>query len=137
MDTTYQDAIKQLAANVDDAWNEGNVAKMAHYWSKDGLNVSPTGDTHEGRAAIEEDLGRSLNGFLKGSRHALKVDRIYTINPQTVVADGEAKIFSVIGPDGTEMGPWTSNFTMICLKTGDGPWQIAQMRAYTFLPKEG
>ena len=60
-----------------------------------------------------------------------------SINAQTAVADGEAKIFHVFGPDGTEMGPWMSHFSMICAKQEDGTWQIAQMRAYTFLPKQG
>ena len=137
MDKTHENAIKQLAAQVDETWNNGDAAQLASYWDQSGLNVSPMGEAFEGRPAIEANLGESLNGFLKGSKHEMKVDRVYSLNAQTAVADGSAKIFHVFGPDGTEMGPWVSNFTMICTKQEDGTWQIAQMRAYTFLPKQG
>lgn len=91
----------------------------------------------EGRSAIAADLASSLYGFLKGSKHELRVDRIYSINAETAVADGEARISSVFGPDGTEFEPLTSKFTMVCTRHEDGRWKIAQMRAYTFLPKQG
>lgn len=137
MDNRQENAIKQLATLIDEAWNNGDATKMASYWDQRGLNVSPMGDVFEGRPAIERDLGKSLNGFMKGSKHELKVNHVYSLNTQTAVADGEAMISHVFGPDGVEMGPWVSHFTMICTRQEDGSWQVAQMRAYVFLPKQG
>ncbi|SPF41739.1 hypothetical protein SBF1_2560013 [Candidatus Desulfosporosinus infrequens] len=48
MDETYENAIKQLAAQVDEAWNNGDAAKMASYWVQNGLNINPMGDVFEG-----------------------------------------------------------------------------------------
>lgn len=137
MDNILENAIKQLATLVDEAWNNGDATKMASYWDQRGLNVSPMGDVFEGRPAIEANLGESLNGFMKGSKHELKVNHVYSINTRIAVADGESMISHVFGPDGVEMGPWVSNFTMICTRQEDGIWQIAQMRAYVFLSKQG
>lgn len=137
MDKTYEYALKHLAAQVDEAWNSGDAEKLASYWEQNGLNVNPMGEAFEGRPAIAADVNQSISGFLKGSKHEIQVDRVYSISSQTAVADGWAKISNVFGPGGMEMGPWVSNFTMICTKQEDGTWQIAQMRAYTFLPKQG
>lgn len=134
---TIEQAMKDVAARLDEAWNDGDATKLASYWTQDGLNINPMGEVFEGRPASEADLDQSLSFFLKGSKHEIQVDRVYSINAQTAVADGVGKIFHVFGPDGMERGPWVSNFSMICTTQADGTWQVAQMRAFTFLPKQG
>jgi uncharacterized protein (TIGR02246 family) len=130
-----EEEISQLAEDLDSAWNEDNAAKAASYWRADGLNISPMGDVFEGRPAIQADLEANLKGFLRGSKHALRIDRTTLISRDVAVADGTATISSVLGPDGNELGPWRSNFTMICVKQDGHTWAIAQMRAFTFLSR--
>jgi len=130
-----QEAIKQLAANVDAAFNAGDSTTMASYWVDDGLNVNPFGDAFRGRTAIASDLHESLTGFMKGSRHELAVTDVYRLNDDIAVADGVATITGVAGPDGHDFPPLTSNFTLICSKTTEGDWQVEQLRAYQFTPK--
>src|SRR5437588_99223 len=103
-------ALTELAANVDSAYNAGDAAKMASYWTKDGLNVNPFGDVFEGRAGIEADLRDGLNGFMKHSKHELAISRVYPISEQVVVADGIATISGITGFDGNKMEPLASNF---------------------------
>ncbi len=130
-------AIRQLAHEVDAAYNDADPAKMAGYWTENGLNVNPFGDRFEGRANIEADLRDGLNGFMKGSRHELTVRHVSSLQERTAVADGTATITGILGFDGTTMEPLTSDFSMICSRGHDGGWQIAQMRAYRFIPKQG
>jgi uncharacterized protein (TIGR02246 family) len=130
-------AIKQLAHEVDAAYNDADPAKMAGYWTENGLNVNPFGDRFEGRANIEADLGDGLNGFMKGSRHELTVSHVCPLDERTAVADGTSTITGIRGFDGTTMEPLTSDFSMICTRNHDGGWQIAQMRAYRFIPRQG
>lgn len=130
-------AIKQLAHEVDAAYNDADPAKMASYWAENGLNVNPFGDRFEGRASIEADLRDGLNGFMKGSRHELTVSHVCSLDERTAVADGTATITGILGFDGTTMEPLTSDFSMICTRDDGGVWQISQMRAYTFIPKQG
>jgi uncharacterized protein (TIGR02246 family) len=130
-------AIKQLAQEVDAAYNDADPAKMAGYWTENGLNVNPFGDRSEGRASIEADLRDGLNGFMKGSRHELTVSHVSSLDERTAVADGTATITGIPGFDGTTTEPLTSDFSMICTRDNDGSWQIAQMRAYRFIPKQG
>jgi uncharacterized protein (TIGR02246 family) len=82
MDKITENTIKHLAAQADEAWNTGDAPKMASYWGQNGLNVSPTGDAFESHQAIEADLERSLSGFLKGSKHELKVDHVVVGHPR-------------------------------------------------------
>ncbi len=130
-------AIKQLAQDVDAAYNEANPAKMAGYWTENGLNVNPFGDRFEGRASIEADLRDGLNGFMKGSRHELTVRHVSALDERTAIADGTATISGIAGFGGTTMEPLISDFSMICSRDRHGGWRIAQMRAYRFIPKHG
>jgi uncharacterized protein (TIGR02246 family) len=129
-------AIKQLAHEVDAAYNDADPAKMAGYWTENGLNVNPFGDRFEGRASIEADLRDGLSGFMKGSRHELTVSHVSLLDERTAVADGTSTITGILGFDGTTMEPLTSDFSMICTRDHGG-WQIAQMRAYRFIPRQG
>jgi uncharacterized protein (TIGR02246 family) len=130
-------AIRQLAQEVDAAYNDADPARMAGYWTESGLNVNPFGDRFAGRASIEADLRDGLNGFMKGSRHELTVRHVSSLGERTAVADGTATITGIRGFDGTTMEPMTSDFSMICTRNHDGGWQIAQMRAYRFISKQG
>jgi uncharacterized protein (TIGR02246 family) len=129
-------AIRQLARDVDAAYNGADPARMAGYWTDDGLNVNPFGDRSEGRADIEADLRAALDGFMKGSRHELAVEHVASLDVRTAVADGTATISGIVGFDGETMEPQTSEFSMVCRREDSGRWQIAQMRAYRFLSKQ-
>jgi uncharacterized protein (TIGR02246 family) len=130
-------AIQRLAHEVDAAYNDGDPARMASYWTENGININPFGDRFEGRANIEADLREGLNGFMKGSQHQLTISHLSSVNERTAVADGTVTITGITGFDGTTMGPLTSNFSMICTQDHDGDWRIAQMRAYRYITKQG
>jgi uncharacterized protein (TIGR02246 family) len=130
-------AIKRLARAVDDAYNDADPARMAGYWTENGLNISPFGDRFQGRANIEADLREGLAGFMKGSQHKLAVNHVASLNDQTALADGTATITGIVGFDGKTMEPLVSDFSMICTRDQGDDWSIAQMRAYRFIPKGG
>ena len=130
-------AIKRLAQDVDDAYNDADPARMVGYWTENGININPFGDRFEGRTSIEADLRDGLNGFMKGSQHKLTVSFVSSVNEQTAVADGTATITGITGFDGNTIEPLTSNFSIICTRDHDGDWRIAQMRAYRYITKQG
>jgi uncharacterized protein (TIGR02246 family) len=131
----HEGAIRELASAVDAAFNAGDSTTMASHWAEDGLNIDPFGDAFEGRVNIQNDLHESLNGFMKGSKHELAISKVYSVNEQVAVADGIATVAGIVFPGGHALEPFTSNFTMICSKSADGHWQIAQLRAYKFLSR--
>jgi uncharacterized protein (TIGR02246 family) len=130
-------AVKHLAREVDDAYNDADPGRMAGHWTKNGLNIDPFGDRFEGRTNIEAGLREGLDGFMKGSQHELAVSHVASLNEQTAVADGTVTITGIVGFDGKAMEPLASSFSMICTRDQDGDWHIAQMRAYRFIPKQG
>jgi uncharacterized protein (TIGR02246 family) len=129
--------IRELAREVDAAYDDGDAARMAGHWTADGLNVDPFGGRTEGRAGIEANLRHGLEGFMRGTRHELVVEHVVPLDEEVAVADGKATISGIVGPDGVAMGPQTSDFSMICVREDAGRWQIAQMRAYRFIPRQG
>jgi uncharacterized protein (TIGR02246 family) len=129
---TDEEAIRTLLARIDAAWNAGDAVAFAVNWTNDGTTISPLGALSEGRANIQADVGASLSGPLKGSRHRLDLVRAYWPKAGVAVADGDAEISNVTGPDGEVWPPLRAKFTSTCVK-GGSEWSIAHMRAYVFL----
>jgi uncharacterized protein (TIGR02246 family) len=131
--TGQNDAIRQLHADVDAAWNRSDAAAMAALWSVTGTNVSPMGVLSEGRDAIEADLAAGFAEGLAGTEHQLTLERIYWIDAGLAVSDGEAELGNLVGPDGMLYPPLVSKFTSISLQQPSGQWRLEHLRAYIFL----
>src|SRR5262245_56136503 len=104
--TNADDAIKQLAAAIDAAWNKGDAVAFASYWAEDGTVTNPRGQITAGRAEIEKSMAADLAGPMKGTTHKLTITGIYWLKPDVAVADGEAEVAIASGPNGTAMSPW-------------------------------
>jgi uncharacterized protein (TIGR02246 family) len=127
------DAIRQLHADVDAAWNRSDAAAMATLWSVAGTNLSPLGVLSEGRDAIEADLAARFAEGLAGTEHRLTLERVYWIDTGLAVADGDAEISNLVGPDGMVYPPLASKFTSVSIQQPSGEWRLEHMRAYVFL----
>ena len=54
------------------------------------------------------------------------------VSDDVALADGEAVIEGLRGPDGGVMPPLVHRFTDVLVRQ-DGSWRIAQVRAYVFM----
>jgi len=119
--------LESLTSQLDDAWNKGNAVDFAKLWSENATNISPMGETDEGREALEKNMAVQFSGDMKGTTHKLVIEQIHSVSPSVAIADGTAEV---------AMGnyePWKSRFTAVFLKEKSNKWKIAHMRAYIFI----
>jgi uncharacterized protein (TIGR02246 family) len=133
--TGSEDAIRDLHARIDAAWNAGDAPAFASLWTSDGTLSNPMGQLSVGRDAIERDVQAEL-AYLKGSRHELAVARVHRPTSGVAVVDGEAALSPSVGPDGESAGPWTSQFTSVCVETSENQWRVADLRSYVSMQPE-
>ncbi len=134
-ETDNQDAVRQLHAHIDAAWNAGDAHTFADHRSEDGTVTNPMGQTSAGRTGIETDIAGQLM-YLKGTTHTLTISSMYWPAGGVAVVDGDAEIRNAIGPEGAVMPPLTSKFTSVCVEQPDGEWRVAHLRSYIFLQPE-
>jgi uncharacterized protein (TIGR02246 family) len=125
-------AIVQLHADIDAAWNREDAKAFAALWTPDGTVVSPLGQLSVGRGNIQRDEAAGFAGPMKGTRHKLTVQQIYAVTGTTAVVDGEAEISGMRGLDGTAYPPLTARFTSIVVRV-HGRWLVAHMRSYVYV----
>jgi uncharacterized protein (TIGR02246 family) len=123
----YQ-ALREVTAHVDAAWNAGDGVAFAAQWTECGTIVNPFGQLTEGRVNIERDMTDQFAGPSKGTTHMLEITRVYVVSPFVAVADGMSY---VTADNSTE--PWTAPFTAVFSRNERGIWQIAHLRPAFFL----
>jgi uncharacterized protein (TIGR02246 family) len=118
----------QVTSQLDNAWNNGDAAAFANFWTENAINVSPMGEIMEGRKTIEQNMAMEFSGSMKDSTHKLIIKKVYSVSSTVAVADGIAEV--AVG----NYEPWTSMFTAVFSKNENNIWKVAHMRAYIFYP---
>jgi uncharacterized protein (TIGR02246 family) len=121
--------IRQLERDYDDAWNSGDLSRLASLYTPGDAVVNPLGERAHGREAIRASLEAFLTGPGRGSRHSSHVATISYVQETVAVVDGEARLEGV---GGSFPNPVVTHvFTDIVVKEQQG-WSLAQTRAYVF-----
>jgi uncharacterized protein (TIGR02246 family) len=122
-------AILKLERDYDEAWNLGDVTRLASLYRPDAVVVNPLGERSNGRDAIREMLEAFITGPGRGSRHTSRISAIVFVQETIAVVDGEARLE---GLGGSFLEPVVTHaFTDIVAKDPKG-WSLAQTRAYVF-----
>jgi uncharacterized protein (TIGR02246 family) len=115
-----------ITSELDLAWNIGDAISFSKLWTEDAINVSPMGETMEGRKNIEQNMTIEFAGSMKGTTHKLTIEKVNLVSSSVAVADGIAEITM-------NNETWKSQFTTIFSKDKNNSWKIAHMRAYIFI----
>jgi hypothetical protein len=59
------------------------------------------------------------------------------IDAGLALADGDAEINNLVGPDGVVYPPLASKFTSVSVQQPSGEWRLEHLRAYIFLQPGG
>jgi uncharacterized protein (TIGR02246 family) len=127
VDQQTRTAVGDLLARIDAAWNRGDASDVAAAWTENGTVVSPMGVLTAGRGAIETDMQAQFAGPMKGSSHALAIERVLAIEPGVVLVDGTASVR--LG----DQGPWKANFTAVLTNGAGNGWLVSHMRSYVHI----
>jgi uncharacterized protein (TIGR02246 family) len=114
-------ALKDRAAAFIQAFNKGDAAALAEFWSPDGDYIDEQGHHYQGRKAIEESF-QKLFAAAKGAELRVHRGSLRFVRPDLAIGDG---LYEVVPPDG---GPPTSTrYTAVNVKE-DGRWFIESVR---------
>lgn len=117
-ESTPEAALDALAQKYMEGWKAGDAAACASIYSEDADLVDFMGQGFEGRAAIQESIGKTLEAF-QGSSIQLTRTSIHTVKPDLVASDGTWEVTGARAPG----MPTKGFYTVIVAKTGDA-WHI-------------
>ncbi len=109
------------------AFNKGDAAALAAFWTADGDYMDEEGRHYQGRKAIEESFQKL---FAAGKGAELRIHRtsFRFVKPDLAIADG---LMEVVPPDGGP--PTASRYTAVHVKQ-DGAWLIESVREAVATP---
>jgi uncharacterized protein (TIGR02246 family) len=120
-------AIQAKAKAVIAAFNRGDAAALAAFWTKTGDYMDEGGKRYHGRKAIEGYFAK-LFAAGKGAKTRIHRTSLQVVRPDLAIADG---IIEVFPPGG---GPSTSSrYTAVQVKRG-GKWYFQSVREATVTP---
>ena len=121
------EAIRQLYAGYDAAWNKGDLAGLAMVWADDADHVEPDGRAIKGRTAIAKDLGQRFATDLKGTRSQQTITGIRLITPDVAVVDAAYEVSGARDAQGQSLPALQGRYVDIWVKRA-GKWHIVADR---------
>lgn len=109
-------AIEEIDAKYNKAFNEGDAAGCAAFFTEDVITLAPDQPMARGRKAFEEIIG-SLIGKTKGGTHTNKLVE-YGVEGDLAYQVGT---FTVAGADPSVQG----KFVNVLKRQPDGTWKIS------------
>jgi uncharacterized protein (TIGR02246 family) len=125
-------AIREAEATYDRAWGARDVDALVRPLVAEATLIDPFGNVVVGRDAIRQALGGLLAGRARGSTHASTILGVRFVTKDVALADGEAVIEGLTGPEGEALPPLIHRFTDVFVLR-DGRWRISQIRAYILM----
>lgn len=129
-------AIREVEAAYDRAWNAGDVEALVRPFVAEATLIDPFGNVVAGSDGIRSAFSRLLAGRASGSTHAATILGVRFVTEDVALADGEAVIEGLTGPEGEALPPLTHRFTDVFVLRG-GSWRISQIRAYVLMEGRG
>lgn len=121
------EAIRQLYAGYDAAWNKGDAAGLALVWADDADHVEPDGRLIKGRTAIEKELGQRFATDLKGTRSQQTITGIRLITPDVAVVDASYEVSGARDAQGQSLAVLQGRYVDVWVKHA-GKWHIVADR---------
>ena len=118
------EAIRDLYAAYDAAWNKGDASRLATVWADDAEHMEPDGRVVKGRAAIEKEMAKRFDADLKGTHSAETITGIRFVTSDVAVVDAAYKVTGARGPQGQALPPLEGRYVDIWVEHA-GRWHIA------------
>lgn len=119
--------IRQIGAQVQDAWNKADAKMMADLWLVDGDYVSSTGRSASGRAEVEKAFAEQWSGVYKGTKLANTITSVRFIRRDVAIVDGGFEVSGMRDASGKTLATRAGLSTIVAVKKGDR-WYVAALR---------
>ena len=124
MGTLTTTDIEALFDALVEGWNRGDADAVAATYAPDGRIITPFGDEHDGRPALQESYAFYFGTLLAGSQTSVHDLKVRPLGGDLVVVDVTQSITGL--PD--------MHVTAVVRRTGERA-EIVEARPFAFLPK--
>ncbi len=128
--------IRQIGAQIQEAWNKADAKLIAGLWLTDGDYVSSTGRTATGRAEVEKAFAAQWAGVYKGTKLAHTITSVRFLRKDAAIADGGFEISGMKDSSGKPLATRSGFTTIVAVKKGDR-WYVAALRGMVPSVPEG
>jgi uncharacterized protein (TIGR02246 family) len=119
--------IQKTAEAFVEAFQKGDAAAVAAFWTPDGDYVDASGRQLKGREAIEKAF-QELFSEHKGLKTSVRGLSLRFVTPDVAIEEGTSEVFA---PDGSP--PSRARYTNVLVKKGDR-WYLSSVRETAFTP---
>ena len=121
-----EDMIRARLDEYEQAYTNGDVAKLGAMFVEDGDLIDPTGNLTHGRAALEERWQKMFAGPVKGTTN-IEATSIRLLRPDIAIVDGTSQSFGMKAADGTEIRNVPGMYSSVWVKR-NGQWLLHCLR---------
>jgi uncharacterized protein (TIGR02246 family) len=129
-----EQAIRDIEAQWEAAWNQHDVAAMARNYAPDSDAINLAGEWFKGRAVFVKSLEELHSGKVKGSVWQTEQTNIRFLTPEIAIVHVYINSHGDRNPDGTAMPPRHAILTRVEVKRG-GRWLIVASQATNIVPR--
>ena len=119
--------IRELGAQVQEAWNKSDAKLLAALWLTDGDYISSTGRTARGRDEVEKAFAEQWGGVYKGTKIAHTLTNVRFLRKDVAIADGAFEVSGMRDASGKVVGSRSGLSTIVAARKGTR-WYIAALR---------
>ena len=119
--------IRDLGAQVQEAWNKSDAKLLAALWLTDGDYLSSTGRTARGRDEVEKAFADQWSGIYKGTKIAHTLTNVRFLRKDVAIADGAFEVSGMRDTSGKVLGSRSGLSTIVAAKKGTR-WYVAALR---------
>jgi uncharacterized protein (TIGR02246 family) len=131
---TDEEAIREIEARWEAAWNRHDPAALAATYAPDAEAINLAGELFEGRAAFEKSLEELHSGKTQTSIWQTERTQIKFLTPEIAVVHVYANSRGDRNPDGSTMRPRQVILTRVEVKR-EGQWLIVASQATNIVPR--
>jgi len=131
-------ALMAIATGLETAWNQGDGATYASYFTDDADFINIRGDIFTGSKQIAQIHAMILAGPFKGSHIAITMRTLKVLAPGVAMMDTNQTVTGFPGlPAGvvpTDAGVLVTHFKYMAVKQKDGSWKLISGQNTSELP---
>ena len=129
MESSIEAGLPALVDGITAAWNAGDAAGVAAYYTMDADSSGPDGEMYSGREEIAKRYAILFETIYAETTISIDTTNIRELDEGVALVNGSFEISGITGAEGEEMPTQKGLYTDILVQEGD-QWLITSLRSW-------
>jgi uncharacterized protein (TIGR02246 family) len=129
MEASIDESLQGIIDGFTAAWNAGDAAGVAAFYTMDGDSSGPDGEMYSGREQIAARYAELLETIYAGTTVSISTTTFRELEPGVVLTNGTWEVSGMTVAEGEDMPPTKGLYSNIVVKEGD-EWLITSLRSW-------